>query len=276
MRLFIALARGVLPLIALGCGGDMFTSGPPADAGDGGSGGRTDSGGDTSSAETSDTFCAANPNHLLCADFDEGAFPSPFGYTTSASSTLSTPKVAGDTTDYFSAPESAEAQIPLLIKGEWAQSLLSAAVTSKDAAGSQLRLALELEIGADCMSTDGTTVARVVVGAYGLSIKVLAGPATQLVESSYAPDGGVSSLIAAHTVDAAPSAWVQLVLGVDLALKTATLTIGATVSSIALEGASAETAASASIFVGAEASAVTAGALACRVHADDVVFDINP
>jgi hypothetical protein len=241
----------------------------PADASDGGVVG----------ADATPPFCANAGAHDFCEDFDTNGVPGKF--VTVTQSTLSIgngAKVTADTKTYMSAPESALAQTPALLRqnGDQAEALLAATISgSSSQPGSRLRMTAEMEIGAGCIATaDGAVVALVGTGQYSLAIAVLPTEA-RLVELIYGSDGGIADAVT-HSFSTVPATWFELGIQLDLKAKTAIVSIDGApaLDNLPLVLSPPNSASSAAVFLGAEVKDSQAISGGCQVHVDNVLFDI--
>jgi hypothetical protein len=288
---FAALAA--LASLAGACGGPPFASGSDAGLTDGPSfadavadadAGPPDGlASDGSDADAGLPFCANAGAHSFCEDFDTDAgVPGKFTPLTSSSVAVGNgSKIVTDPSTFVSSPNSALAQTPALLRpsGDQATALLGAtiAAASTTSPATRLKWSAELQIASGCVAnTDGALVALVTTGAYGLALSVL--PAqTELVELNFTNDGGVAN----STVHGFPAVltephWLAVGIELDLRVKTATVTVDGTavLDTAMLTLSPPSSATSASLLLGAQVSDVKAISPGCRVHVDNVLFDV--
>jgi hypothetical protein len=228
-------------------------------------------------------FCANAGVHSFCEDFDTTAgVPGKFTPLTSSSVTVGNgSKIVADTSVFVSSPNSALTQTPALLRpsGDQATALLKAtiAASSTTTPATRLKWSAELQVGTGCVANaDGALVALMTTGGYGLALSVL--PAqTELVELNFASDGGVADSTV-HGFPAVPTdpEWLAVGIELDLRVKTATVTVDGTavLDTVMLTLSPPSSATSASLFLGAQVSDVKAVSPGCRVHVDNVLFDV--
>lgn len=244
----------------------------------------------TSEAEAGSPFCASSGAHLFCEDFDVNGVPGKFTIVTSSSATVGNgPRVVADTTDYISAPQSALAQTYALLKaGDTANALLVASVKTATP-GSRLRLQGEFSLGVGCPTGDGVTFLLLSVGTSGattagqLTVGVAATTAAStLFEFTTGADGGVSGALVAHQFSALPVEPRWFVLSVEVNLSTQSVTVtkdnAVQLNSQRLTYAppAASMSSGAAFYLGAQIKDVNAVSTGCRVHVDNVLFDVLP
>ena len=284
-----SLAGAVAAIAA--CGGDAFMVGSGMDSGGGGPSpgpdARADASGDAGAeGDAGAPFCASNATHLFCEDFDVDGVPGKFAAVPSNATTATTgPRISADMITFLSPPESAQVLTTALNKpGDQTAALLTA--TAVSTAGSRLRLQAAFSIGPGCVapSSDGSTtgadgVTLLAVGTGNYALAVQAQPsAAQLVEIVGTGDGGIANG-AAHEFSALSlePKWVTLTVDLNLATHTVTVLVGnaAALQSLPLTyPPSFTTASTASFELGAQVKDVNGISPGCRVHVDNVLFDI--
>ncbi len=278
----LAAAAAAL-LVATACAGPPFSAGAisgdaavdAADAQQAESGPPADAGGDAPAA-----FCANAGPHDFCEDFDTTGVPGKFLEIAQSTVTVGGPKIGADMTTFVSPPASALASTPVLLRAnDQATAVLEATASSSNTqAGARLRLSAEIQVGAGCVaSSDGVVVALVKAGAYAVAVQA-ASTEARLLELKYGGgDGGVQNTVT-HPFSTLPTdpKWFELVIDVALKASTATVSIdGATaLDSLPLTLSPPSSASSAIVFLGAQVNDSQAISAGCKVHVDNVLFDI--
>ena len=286
-----SLAVAVATIVA--CGGDAFTLASSVDSGgttplpdahvDAGGGVSGDAGGN---ADAGGPFCASSGMHLFCEDFDQNGVPGKFvTIPPDSGGANSPPRVIADMTTFLSAPESALAQTPALLKaGDQSAAVLATTVVG--ASGTRLRLQASFTIGANCVAptADGSTsgadgVTLILMGTGSYALAVVAQPsAAQLVELVGGADGGLANGIAHEfSALALEPRWVTLTVDLNLSMHTVTVFVGnaAALQNLPLTFPPAFTSASSAAFeLGPQVRDVNGISPGCRVRVDNVLFDI--
>lgn len=284
-----AAAAAIYSLAGAGCAGDAFTlQSTPGSSTSGSSstsiGSSSTSTSSTSSSSTvgaadaSTTFCAGYPGYLLCEAF-EGGVPGQLQVLD-----------AGTTGTIFADPDSSvppstqsmEVTTPALkTAGTTAQTLAGKSFSMID---SDLSLEAEYNLGSNC-AKDDTSIALVTAGSSAspgstYSIVLTVGlSASSVVEILTGPDGGVGVVPHSTTTGVTPNQWTDVKLQIHLLKKTVDLTVGTATlfSGAALSETPAfpltGTGVTALFAVGAAVSYGDAGALACDLEVDNVLFN---
>jgi hypothetical protein len=287
----------VLALAPLGgaaaCGGSAFSESGATDGGAADAGLTPDADADADGGLVSDAtpqdgdaalpFCATAGAHSFCEDFDTAGVPGKFIEVASSSLAVANgAKIIADTTTFVSGPNSALAETPALLRqnGDQATAVLEATIAAPSTASPATRLkwSAQLQVGPGCVANaDGAIVGLLMAGSYGVAIAVL--PAqTALVELGFGNDGGITNK-RAQTFPAIPVEphWVGLGVSLDLRLKTATVTVDGTavLDTLMLTLSPPSSAPSASLFLGADVVDSQGISGGCRVHVDNVLFDVQ-
>jgi hypothetical protein len=269
-----ALALAGAGAAGLGCAGGEFTG---VDGGPSPSGSVDAAVMDATVVDSGSGFCATTgASHLFCEDFDQNV-PGKFMESISNGPAITAgSRITADTMIFVSPPQSAEVQTPALLKvGDEAEAYLVADVTAP-AAGSRLNLDVNVQVGDGCAATsDGTTVAVVQVGTYAIAI-VVSNAGAVVAEIQTAADGGVANERAYTFQAPMVGDWVDLGIDLDLSMHKLTLTEGGTavLNGQSLQFAPQITTSTATLYLGAHVKDVAAVSAGCRVHVDNVLFDV--
>ncbi len=289
--LAFAVVSGAFAAGAFACGGGAFTAAPD-DAGAAGPGASmTESGaGDArppadaaGAADASAGFCATQGTaHTFCEDFLHGVPDKLVGLSANATLTA-------DTTDFVSAPQSMESITPALpAKGDGATALATHAFPA--AIGTSFTLATYFKIAGACFpsnaNADPVSIAALQFpdDDYEIAIGVTAS-GVELIEVTTDADGGVANT-QSQTFGAAGllDSWQlwTLTLGGGIP-KSVGLTVGSTSviperagsTSTVLKLAPAGLLQHPTVFLGALIANVQGLSPGCKVHVDDLLFDVR-
>jgi hypothetical protein len=269
---------------AAACGGDAFTTAKP----DGGIAGvdakvpeaGPGDAGTPAPADAGAGWCATqSPTHTFCEDFLRGVPGKLVGVTVGA-------MLVPDPTDYESPPQSMAAVTPALAKkGDSATALATRDFSS--ASGTQFTLASYFKVASSCFPTNGVfdpvsiAVVQFPQQDYGIVIDVTPS-SVELVEVTLGADGGqilgsprVTTFNAANLLDT----WQLWTLTIDGSLtgKSVSLSVGgaAVIPAHTALKAAALLLQHPTLYLGATIKNDQGLSAGCRVHVDDVLFDVK-
>jgi hypothetical protein len=264
-------------LTVVACG-DAFTTAPQGVADAGGVQDAIAVGDSVAPVDAGKPWCASqDATHTFCEDFTAGV---PDMISTEVITGGGT--ISADTTDFTSAPQSFLATSPALTDvGASASAIASKAFSS--AIGSHFSLSLDLKIDSSCVAKSAKNGVSVLAldfadTNYNLVIQVLPGEIDAFELSG-------QTVTQAHQFQTiVPNGWQRWALDVDgtatlgtsAAPKTINLTVGSTtIFKEALQKAPIVALAHPQLVIGAIVKNAVGESPACKIHVDDILFDVR-